>query len=127
MQKPKGNFGKWRRRRSIQKPYDLRCKYQVDSLNKIKDELTKSYRCAIGSAFESRFHPDLVTFPMSLIDFLGARVKSLLELELDNPSVATVQTLIILSHHEIGNGKDSRGWLFSGEFQLPYSSYSWFH
>ncbi|KAJ5537792.1 hypothetical protein N7494_007271 [Penicillium frequentans] len=70
--------------------------------------------CAIGSAFESRFHPALITFPKSLIDFLGARVKSLLELELDNPCVATVQALVIMSHHEIGNGKDTRGWLFSG-------------
>ncbi|KAJ6002758.1 hypothetical protein N7451_005305 [Penicillium sp. IBT 35674x] len=70
--------------------------------------------CAIGSAFESRFHPALVTFPKSLVDFLGARVKSLLELELDNPCVATVQALVIMSHHEIGNGNDTRGWLFSG-------------
>jgi hypothetical protein len=105
----------------------MRCKCQVDSLNNIENELTILCRCAIGSAFESRFHPALVTFPKSLIDFLGARVKSLLELELDNPCVATVQALVILSHHEIGNGKDTRGWLFSGEFELPYSQYSWFH
>lgn len=45
-------------------------------------------------------------------------MKSLLELELDNPCVATVQALVIMSHHEIGNGKDTRGWLFSGEFPI---------
>jgi Fungal specific transcription factor domain len=49
------------------------------------------------------------------LDFLGARAKALLELELDYPSVATVQALVILSNHEIGNGKDGRGWLFSGK------------
>ena len=49
-------------------------------------------------------------------------MKSLLELELDYPCVATVQALVILSHHEIGNGKDTRGWLFSGKFQFPCSN-----
>ncbi|KAJ5613821.1 hypothetical protein N7528_007475 [Penicillium herquei] len=70
--------------------------------------------CALGSAFESRFHPELITFPNTLVDFLGARAKSLLEIELDYPSVATVQALVILSNHEIGNGKEGRGWLLSG-------------
>lgn len=71
-------------------------------------------RCAIGSAFETRFHPGYVTFPKTLVDFFGDRARSLLESELDFPSVATVQAMVILSSHEIGNGMDSRGWLYSG-------------
>ncbi|KAJ5726130.1 uncharacterized protein N7483_007487 [Penicillium malachiteum] len=59
-------------------------------------------RCALGSTFESRFHSDLITFPKTLVDFL------------DYPCVATLQALIILSNHEIGNGKEGRAWLLSG-------------
>ncbi|CAG7923853.1 unnamed protein product [Penicillium olsonii] len=70
--------------------------------------------CSLGAAFETRYHPSFVTFPKSLGDFLGDRAKGLLEAELDTPSVATVQALIILSSHEIGNGSDTRGWLYSG-------------
>lgn len=74
-------------------------------------------RCAIGCAFETRFHPGFVTFPKTLVDFFGDRARSLLEAELDFPSVATVQAMVILSSHEIGNGMDSRGWLYSGEWE----------
>ncbi|KAJ5091159.1 hypothetical protein NUU61_006029 [Penicillium alfredii] len=70
--------------------------------------------CALGSAFETRFHPTFVTYPKTLVDFFGDRAKSLLESELDYPCVATVQAMVILSSHEIGNGKDARGWLYSG-------------
>lgn len=71
-------------------------------------------RCALGAAFEPRYHPTFVTFPKSLVDFFGDRAKSLLEIELDCPCVATIQAMVILSSHEIGNGKDARGWLYSG-------------
>ncbi|KAJ5109655.1 hypothetical protein N7532_002300 [Penicillium argentinense] len=77
-------------------------------------EALRNAMCAIGSAFETRFHPTFVTFPKTLVDFFGDRARSLLESELDCPSVATVQAMVILSSHEIGNGMDSRGWLYSG-------------
>lgn len=77
--------------------------------------LTQLQRCALGSAFEKRFHPNFVTFPKTMAEFFGDRAKSLLELELDSPSVATVQATIILSSHEVGNGKEARGWLYSGK------------
>ncbi|CRG83993.1 Nitrogen assimilation transcription factor nit-4 [Talaromyces islandicus] len=70
--------------------------------------------CAIGASFETRYHPTFVTFPRSLMDFFGDRAKALLEIELDHPSLATVQTLVILSSHEIGRKRDARGWLYSG-------------
>ncbi|KAJ5509544.1 hypothetical protein N7527_011687, partial [Penicillium freii] len=70
--------------------------------------------CSLGAAFETRYHPSFVTFPKSLGEFFGDRVKELLEIELDSPCVATVQALVILSSHEIGVGSDTRGWLYSG-------------
>ncbi|CAG8925675.1 unnamed protein product [Penicillium salamii] len=70
--------------------------------------------CSLGAAFETRYHPSFVTFPKSLGEFLGDRAKTLLETELDTPSVATVQALVILSSYEIGVGSDTRGWLYSG-------------
>ncbi|PYI35654.1 hypothetical protein BP00DRAFT_477712 [Aspergillus indologenus CBS 114.80] len=52
--------------------------------------------CAVGAAYEPRYHPSFVTFPRSLAEFFGDRAKVLLELELENPSLATVQALVIL-------------------------------
>jgi hypothetical protein len=70
--------------------------------------LTTTNRCSLGAAFETRYHPSFVTFPKSLVEYFGDRAKALLEIELDSPSVATVQVLVI------GNGQDTRGWLYSG-------------
>ncbi|EXF83407.1 hypothetical protein CFIO01_13264 [Colletotrichum fioriniae PJ7] len=72
-------------------------------------ESLKNALCAIGAAFETRHHPILITFPRS-----ADRAKSLLEIELESPCVATVQALAVLSSHDIGYMRDSRGWLSSG-------------
>ena len=74
--------------------------------------------CALGAAFDARHHPAFVTFPRSLADFFADRAKALLEIELDSPCVATIQTLVLLSAHDIGCGRDARGWLFSGAFSF---------
>lgn len=39
----------------------------------------------------------------------------MIEIELDHPSIATAQALAVLSSHEVGAKRDSRGWLYSGE------------
>ncbi|KAH6989305.1 fungal-specific transcription factor domain-containing protein [Ilyonectria sp. MPI-CAGE-AT-0026] len=70
--------------------------------------------CSLGAAFETRHHPTFVTFPKSLSDFFADRAKALLEIELDNPCVATVQAMVVLSSHDIGCKRDARGWLYSG-------------
>ncbi|KAL0255058.1 hypothetical protein SLS55_009585 [Diplodia seriata] len=70
--------------------------------------------CALGAAFDTRHHPTFVTFPRSLADFFADRAKALLEIELDSPCVATVQAMAVLSSHEVGCKRDSRGWLYSG-------------
>ncbi|OAA63461.1 Transcription factor [Niveomyces insectorum RCEF 264] len=77
-------------------------------------EALRNAICALGAAFDPRHHPAFVTFPRSLADFFADRAKALLEIELDSPCVASVQALVLLSAHDIGCGRDARGWLFSG-------------
>ncbi|RAL15830.1 transcription factor domain-containing protein [Aspergillus homomorphus CBS 101889] len=77
-------------------------------------EVLTNAMCAIGSAFEARYHPTFITFPKSLSEFFADRAKALLEIELDSPCVATVQALVILSSHEGSSNRDARGWLYSG-------------
>ncbi|KAL0932487.1 uncharacterized protein CTRU02_213440 [Colletotrichum truncatum] len=59
-------------------------------------EALRNSICALGAAFESRHHPTFVTFPKSLSDFFADRAKALLEIELDCPTVATVQAMVVL-------------------------------
>ncbi|KAJ6059247.1 uncharacterized protein N7446_008830 [Penicillium canescens] len=85
--------------------------------NRYEDSNSQYYSrslCAMGAAYEPKFHPDLVTFPRSLSEFFSDRAKTLLEAEIENPSLATVQTLVILSNYEASSTRDSRGWLYSG-------------
>ncbi|KAJ5513420.1 hypothetical protein N7463_002972 [Penicillium fimorum] len=77
-------------------------------------EVLTNAMCAIGSAFEARYHPTFITFPKSLSEFFADRAKALLEIELDSPCVATVQALVIMSCHEGASNRDARGWLYSG-------------
>ncbi|KAI1429897.1 fungal-specific transcription factor domain-containing protein [Xylaria sp. FL1777] len=70
--------------------------------------------CALGAAFESRYHHTFITFPRSLADFFADRAKVLLDIELDSPCIATVQAMVVLSGHDIGCRRDARGWLYSG-------------
>ncbi|KAH2164684.1 hypothetical protein KXW37_007618 [Aspergillus fumigatus] len=77
-------------------------------------EVLTNAMCAVGSAFEARYHPTFITFPKSLSEFFADRAKALLEIELDTPCVATVQALVILSCHEGASNRDARGWLYSG-------------
>jgi hypothetical protein len=71
-------------------------------------------RCAVGASYESKYHSDFVTFPRSLAEFFGDRARLLVESELEAPSLATIQTLVILSAYEASCTRDTRGWLYSG-------------
>ncbi|KAL4950635.1 fungal-specific transcription factor domain-containing protein [Aspergillus filifer] len=77
-------------------------------------EALRNAMCALGATFETRYHPDFITFPESMVDFFGTRARALLEVELDSPCVATVQALVICSSLEVGSGREPRGWLYSG-------------
>ncbi|KIX05950.1 uncharacterized protein Z518_03924 [Rhinocladiella mackenziei CBS 650.93] len=70
--------------------------------------------CALGAAFEARYHHSFITFPKPLAEFFADRAKILLELELDSPCISTIQTLLLLSSHEAARGCDARMWLYSG-------------
>ncbi|KAB8239029.1 Zn(II)2Cys6 transcription factor [Aspergillus alliaceus] len=70
--------------------------------------------CAIGAKYEPKYHPDLVTYPRSLAEFFSDRAKISLESELENPSLTTVQALVILGAYEASCTRDTRGWLYSG-------------
>ncbi|KAL5592362.1 hypothetical protein FOBRF1_013388 [Fusarium oxysporum] len=63
---------------------------------------------------ESPYYSESLQNALSLAEFFADRAKSLLEIELDNPCVATIQTLAVLSSHDISYKRDSRGWLYSG-------------
>ncbi|KAJ5654521.1 fungal-specific transcription factor domain-containing protein [Penicillium lividum] len=73
-----------------------------------------TFLCCLGAAFEPRYHPNFITYPRSLSDFFADRAKTLLDIEFDSPTVATVQAMVVLSGHDIGCKRDARGWLYSG-------------
>ncbi|KAM0328902.1 hypothetical protein ACHAPQ_007038 [Fusarium lateritium] len=77
----------------------LYCEFLVNSM------------CAVGASFERCKHLEL---PSPLSDFFANRAKSLLDSELEKPRLSTVQALAILSTHEGGATRDTRGWLYSG-------------
>lgn len=49
-----------------------------------------------------------------MAEFFATRSKALLDVDMDSPSIATVQALVLLSAHEAAFTRDSRGWLYSG-------------
>lgn len=51
-------------------------------------------------------------------EFYSSRAKALLDIEMDSPTVATVQALVIMSATEAAFTRDSRGWLYSGGLTL---------
>ncbi|KAJ5380245.1 fungal-specific transcription factor domain-containing protein [Penicillium cataractarum] len=77
-------------------------------------EALNNAMCCLGAAFEPRYHPNFITYPKSVSDFFADRAKTLLDIELDSPCLATVQAMVVLSGHDIGCKRDARGWLYSG-------------
>lgn len=47
-------------------------------------------------------------------EFFAFRAKTFLEIEIDSPTIATAQALLILSSHEAAHARESRGWIYSG-------------
>ncbi|EEP76402.1 predicted protein [Uncinocarpus reesii 1704] len=67
--------------------------------------------CAIGAAFTDQAISEL---PTSLSEFFQRRARVLLDADMANSSIATVQALAIMSAHEAAVTRDARGWLYSG-------------
>lgn len=70
----------------------------------------------MGAAYETRYHPTFVTYPRSLAEYFASRSKILLEGDLESPTIATVQSLCLLSGHEAARGRDARSWLYGGKW-----------
>ncbi|OHE99785.1 hypothetical protein CORC01_04921 [Colletotrichum orchidophilum] len=70
--------------------------YECEDDTPYYSEALRNAMCSLGAAFETRYHPSFITYPKSLPDFFAARAKILLEIELDSPSVSTLQAMIVL-------------------------------
>lgn len=55
--------------------------------------------------------------PEPATEFFSLRAKALLDIEMDIPTIATVQALVIMSATEAAFTRDARGWLYSGQFK----------
>ncbi|CRK22965.1 hypothetical protein BN1708_013565 [Verticillium longisporum] len=71
--------------------------------------------CAIGANLAGNQDLDL---PEPASEFFSARAKALLDIEMDSPTVATVQALVVMSASEAAFTRDARGWLYSGVYYL---------
>lgn len=87
-----------------------RCKSGYGT-SKLYSEVLVNSMCAVGASFTSR-HCE--TLPENLVDFFASRARALLDVELDSPTLSTVQSLGILSGVESIRTLDARGWLYSG-------------
>ncbi|KAJ9611157.1 hypothetical protein H2200_004340 [Cladophialophora chaetospira] len=77
-------------------------------------EVLTNAMCSIGATMTTKSYPHLP----DLADFFATRSKLLLELELDAPTLSTVQSLVILSAVEALLTRDARGWLNSMAVRL---------
>ncbi|KIW36803.1 uncharacterized protein PV06_10925 [Exophiala oligosperma] len=66
---------------------------------------------AVGAAYTDRTHPAVND---ATDEFFAFRSKTYLEIEVDSPTIATAQALLILSSHEAAHARESRGWIYSG-------------
>ncbi|EHY53079.1 hypothetical protein HRR83_006080 [Exophiala dermatitidis] len=65
----------------------------------------------VGSAYTDRSHPAIKE---AADEFFAFRTKAYLEIEMDSPTIATAQAVLILSSHEAAHARESRGWIYSG-------------
>ncbi len=70
------------------------------------------HRCAVGACLSDGVK---LGVPEPASEFFGTRAKTLLDIEMDSPSVATVQALVVMSATEAADTRDARGWLYSGK------------
>ena len=70
------------------------------------DSFERGQSLAVGAAYSSRQHPGNQD---DAAEFFGFRAKALLDIEIDSPTLATAQALLILSAHEAARARDSRG------------------
>jgi hypothetical protein len=54
-------------------------------------------------------------------EYVG-RAKTVLNLEIENANIATLQGLLLLSDYEMSQGRDRVGWMYCGELKSPTNS-----
>lgn len=86
------------------------CKAGIGT-SKFYSEVLVNAMCAVGASLTSRH---CVELPEPLVEFFSSRARALLDVELDSPTLSTVQSLGILSGVESIRTLDARGWLYSG-------------
>ncbi|EEU43508.1 uncharacterized protein NECHADRAFT_82861 [Fusarium vanettenii 77-13-4] len=64
-----------------------------------------------GAIHTTRQHPSIIG---DACKFFASRAKVYLDLELQTPTTATLQALVLLCEHEAAQGRDSQGWIYSG-------------
>ncbi|KAJ5151100.1 fungal-specific transcription factor domain-containing protein [Penicillium canariense] len=74
-------------------------------------ELLVNAMCSWGALFTDRI---VTGVPAPLHDLFILRARALLERDIDNPTIATVQALAMMSGSEASRCRDSRGWLCDG-------------
>lgn len=79
--------------------------------SKFYSEVLVNAICAVGASLTPRH---CVELPEPLVDFFTARARALLDVEMDAPTLSTVQSLVILSGVCALLTLDARGWLYSG-------------
>ncbi|KAG5764227.1 hypothetical protein H9Q72_007685 [Fusarium xylarioides] len=87
-----------------------RCLLQETSSPYYSETLNNAI-CAIGACLADG---EKLNIPEPAAEFFSARAKALLDVEMDSPTVATVQALVIMSATEAAFTRDARGWLYSG-------------
>ena len=75
-----------------------------------------AYRLAIGALYTANKH-QAITDKAS--DFFASRAKTLFEIEMDSPVLATLQTSILLSVHEGASLRDARGTFIISIIRVP--------
>ncbi|KAF4998800.1 hypothetical protein FDECE_11702 [Fusarium decemcellulare] len=87
-----------------------RCLLQ-DTSSPYYSETLNNAICAMGASLAAG---EKLHVPEPAPEFFSSRAKALLDVEMDSPTVATVQALVIMSATEAASTRDARGWLNSG-------------
>ncbi|KAK4629149.1 hypothetical protein CLAFUW4_08505 [Fulvia fulva] len=88
---------------------------ELDEPYGLYSEVLDNMMCAIGASHDARYHSRLSTFPRTLAEFFADRAKALLDFDLDEPCISTVQALVLLSSHEAGIQRLARSSMYSDE------------
>ncbi|WJG35060.1 uncharacterized protein FOBCDRAFT_238415 [Fusarium oxysporum Fo47] len=91
-----------------------RCLLQETSSPYYSETLNNAI-CAMGACLANG---EKLKIPEPAAEFFSARAKALLDVEMDSPTVATVQALVIMSATEAASTRDARGWLYSGKSSM---------